>query len=65
MTSLLLIAALVVGAVLVLLSLLGVVFGLAAGALWWAAAIHHAFKAPEPPSTSDADWDRDQGREAG
>ena len=47
------------------LSILGVVLGLSAGALWWAVGIYHAFRPEEAPTPPDSEWSREQGREAG
>lgn len=47
------------------LSIVGVILGLSAGALWWVTGIYHAFKPEEPPAPVDSEWSRDQAKEAG
>jgi hypothetical protein len=57
----------IVGLVILLagLAVLGVVLvGIGYGVLWLWTVVFHALRPEEMPGPLDADWDRDQGREA-
>jgi len=48
---------------LILIAIVVFAFGLGATVLYWLTGIFHAVKPEDAPSASDADWDRDQGKD--
>jgi hypothetical protein len=51
---------------LILASIFGLLIlaGVVVGIVYLVTGLHHATKPPRPPGTNDANWTRDQGREA-